>query len=99
MTANIYYSYYELESFGPINDFQIKGHYIIFQFFILAGFKIRKNIKLFSGLESYSSTNYLIKDAYCNDPNFYLSAPIGYPYEMLYNILENINIVIFLSFG
>jgi len=113
-STNIFYTYYDFykkelfnhgQQIGEI--FIVKGHYLVFQFFLLSGFVIRKNIKLFFGLGSMLSTNYIFKDVYyydsSEDPNnpFPTSRlyPFAYPIESFYSLLENIDLVFYISIG
>jgi hypothetical protein len=70
-STNIFYTYYDyyrkdLFAYGEkvVDEYMVKGHYLVFQFFLLSGFVLRKNIKIFFGLESMLSTNYIYKNIY-----------------------------------
>jgi len=107
-SVNIFYDYYDLNLIMLNGDqtiskkYIIHGHYLVFQFFLLPGYILRKNIKIFWGLTTYFSTDYLIlnSDIYQSGGfNGYEVAPVHYPYEAMYNILENIKLVFFISIG
>ncbi len=105
-TLNLFYSYYQL-NYYKMNGIPyeiavkkyIKGYYFVFQFFILPGFIVNKNIKVFFGLTTYLSTKYLIKDVTWipDDSEGMEFAPRDYPIE--YRDGGLICLVIYFSIG
>lgn len=105
-TLNLFYSYYQL-NYYKMNGIPyeiavkkyIKGHYFVFQFFVLPGFIVNKNIKVFFGLTTYLSTKYLIKDVTWipDDYEGMEFAPRDYPIE--YRDGGLICLVIYFSIG
>ncbi|MCR4421476.1 MAG: hypothetical protein NUV32_03245 [Exilispira sp.] len=113
-STNIFYAYYDYYFKRMVigtqdidREYMVKGHYFLFQVFLLSGIVVRNNIKLFFGLESMLSTNYIFKSVYyynsSEDPNdpFPTSRlyPFAYPVEMVYSLLENITLVFYISIG
>lgn len=113
-STNIFYAYYDYYFKRMVigtqdidREYMVKGHYFLFQVFLLSGIVVRNNIKLFFGLESMLSTNYIFKSVYyynsSEDPNnpFPTSRlyPFAYPIESFYSLLENIDLVFYISIG
>lgn len=106
ISMNIFYSFYffNIITMDTIPHIileldKIKGHYFVFQFFVLPGFIVNKNIKLFFGLTTYLSTKYLIKDVTWipDDSEGMEFAPRDYPIE--YRDGGLICLVIYFSIG
>lgn len=113
-STNIFLTYYDL--YMQLNNpgthelsikYDVNGFYMVFQFFLLAGFTVRKNIKLFFGLETILSTNYIYKDIYYyyygEDLNSLIQqghelAPFTCPLEM-YENFKSLYLVIYIAIG